>query len=180
MEQMETDTALYGESLPRWYPLRVRGRRERSVAKMLTDMGITYYLPFLRERHRWSDRWKVVEKILFPGYLFVHIPKNRKYDILDVVGAQSFIYFNNDMACIPEEQIEGIRLMLEKPESLQVHDRMHLIGKKARIVKGPIAGLSGTIAQVKNNTLVFMEIEHFGKVLSVEIDENDIIEYEDQ
>ena len=161
-----------------WFPVRVRGRFEKKIAEKLLEREIEYYLPIRKERHRWSDRWKTVESILFPGYLFVYIRINQKFEVLDTPWILSFIQFKGKMSPVPPQQIEGIRIMLEKPETLQVHDRHQLIGRSVRIVAGPLNGLTGKIKKLKNNTLVYMEINHLNKILSVEIDENDIIEYE--
>jgi len=158
----------------KWYPLRIRGRFERRFAEKLAEKGIEYYLPLMHERHRWSDRWKTVEKIVFPGYIFVRIPKNRKFHLLEIQWAQGFVEFRGEMASIPDRQIESIRILLDKPLSVRIQDKEKLMGKTVRIIKGPLAGLCGKVKKMANNTLVCVEVDHMDRMLSVEIDENDL------
>lgn len=162
-----------------WFPIRVRGRFEYKVAERFEERGVEYYLPLMKERRRWSDRWKVINKILFPGYIFVYIKRNEKFEILETPYCQSFIQFNGKMSSIPQQQIDGIRLMLERPDTLKIHERLHLVGQKVRIINGPFTGLIGQIKRMRNNTLIYLIIEQFNKMLSVEIDENDVIKHEE-
>lgn len=161
-----------------WFPVRVRGRFERKVAEKLVERNIEYYLPTFSQRRRWSDRWKTMENILFPGYIFVYIRKNQKFEVLEIPWCRSFIHFKGDMSPVPQQQIDGIRLMLQRPDSLKVYERQRMVGQEVRIINGPLNGLLGKIKKLKNNTLIFLEIEQFGKMLSVEIDEQDVIKYE--
>lgn len=53
-----------------WFVLQVMSRHERVVDTVLAQHGYEHFLPTCRTRHRWSDRMKVVEQPLFPGYVF--------------------------------------------------------------------------------------------------------------
>lgn len=53
-----------------WFVIWAESRAEKRVVKRLAALGLSTWLPIVKERHRWSDRWRDVECPLFPGYLF--------------------------------------------------------------------------------------------------------------
>lgn len=53
-----------------WYAVRVKPRFERVVCQNLAAKGFVSFLPTYKERRRWSDRVRLVELPLFPGYVF--------------------------------------------------------------------------------------------------------------
>ncbi len=70
----------------RWYVALVRMHHEKKVAERLGKMGIENFVPIQQEVHQWSDRRKVVESVLLPMMVFVHVdPKERK----EVLSLQS-------------------------------------------------------------------------------------------
>ena len=59
-----------------WYAVVSRSRHEKLAAAALANTGITAFLPLVSEMHSWSDRRKLVDVPLFPGYVFVQIPNS--------------------------------------------------------------------------------------------------------
>ena len=62
-----------------WYVVHVRSRHEFSVTERLVKSGIEAFLPIVERLRRWKDRKKLLAFPLFPGYLFVNIPKVIKH-----------------------------------------------------------------------------------------------------
>ncbi len=62
------------ESL-QWFAVHVRSNHEARVVSRLTDAGIEAFLPVVERLRKWADRKKLVDFPLFPGYIFVHIPR---------------------------------------------------------------------------------------------------------
>ena len=46
-----------------WFVAYVRSCQERRVADLLAAQGIETYVPVQKERHKWSDRVKIVDHI---------------------------------------------------------------------------------------------------------------------
>ena len=53
-----------------WFALSVVPRKEKATAQALRSKGYEDFLPMYSMKRRWSDRMKVVEMPLFPGYVF--------------------------------------------------------------------------------------------------------------
>src|SRR6185503_3221838 len=56
-----------------WFAAQVWTGREHACAQHLGARGYDVFLPCYRDRRRWSDRIKVVEKALFAGYVFYRV-----------------------------------------------------------------------------------------------------------
>ena len=49
----------------RWFAVQTRSRHEKKAHAELQEKGIQSFLPLFAEKHKWSDRQRVVEMPLF-------------------------------------------------------------------------------------------------------------------
>lgn len=157
-----------------WFPLHVRARHERTIRDELVNQGYEVYLPMVKRRRRWSDRYKIVELPLFSGYLFIRMDPRLKYFILDVPGVQGFITFQGQMAHIPAFQIDFIQRMLKRPETFEVLNKVIKTGYKVRIISGPFIGMKGIVKDIKNKSRMYVTIDHIQHTLCIEVSEYDL------
>lgn len=61
----------------RWLVAIVRICHEKKTGERLTKMGIENFLPIQQEVHQWSDRRKIVDRVLLPMMIFVHVESAR-------------------------------------------------------------------------------------------------------
>src|SRR3982074_3227777 len=78
---------------PRWYAIHTRSRHEKKIEVRLREHGISTFLPWVRQVHRWSDRRKLIELPLFPCYAFVYIVPNAqaRLAVLRIDGVIGFV-----------------------------------------------------------------------------------------
>lgn len=157
-----------------WFPLHVRARHERLIRDELDKRGYEVYLPMIKRRRRWSDRYKTIESPLFSGYLFVRIDKRLKFYVLEIPGVQGFIIFQGEMAYIPDFQIDFIRRMLERPETFEVVNKVIKTGHHVRIISGPFIGMKGIVKELKNKSRFYINIDHIQHTISIEVSEYDL------
>ena len=55
----------------RWLVAIVRIHHEKKTSERLTKMGVENFLPIQQEVHNWSDRRKVVDRVVLPMMIFV-------------------------------------------------------------------------------------------------------------
>ena len=60
----------------RWLVAIVRICHEKKTGERLTKMGIENFLPIQQEVHQWSDRRKIVDRVLLPMMIFVQDRKS--------------------------------------------------------------------------------------------------------
>lgn len=162
MEQSISQSSLLELSSLQWFALHVRARHEFQVWERLIRVGVEAFLPTIERLRRWKDRKKVVTFPLFPGYLFVHIPK-RAQDILSVLKIKGVVRLLGSEPgvpdSIPDEQIISIKRVVEGKEALDPYPYLKE-GHRVRIKNGPLAGVEGILVE---------RLDHHMLVLSVDI-----------
>src|ERR1700674_3652889 len=83
-----------GPNRANWYALYTAPRHEKRVADQIKKRDITYFLPLSRSCRLWKDRRKELALVLFPGYVFVRIELQERFQILQLPGAVRLVTFN--------------------------------------------------------------------------------------
>jgi len=72
---------------PKWNALYVRHNHEKAASRFLTAHGVDHYLPLYSEQSVWANRRRVVvERPVFPGYLFVRFAPEQRRKVLMAPG----------------------------------------------------------------------------------------------
>ena len=157
-----------------WFAVYTNPRCEKKAHALLLEKGIDAYLPLQRSLKQWSDRKKWVEEPLFRSYLFVNIPANHYFDVLNTQGVVRYITFEGKAVPIPEKQIEAIRYFLAgegiNSDPMDAPDMDHYTpGTTVEVIKGPLTGISGELVQVAGRHKVRVEISAVGQSILVTI-----------
>ena len=155
----------------RWYAVQTRSRHEKVVAAQLHGHGIHTYLPLVPEVHRWSDRRKVVEVPLFPGYAFIR-SVNSAETAAKVVRTDGVVSIVGARPCgtpIPEEEIEAIQRLLTNEISYVNHPFLK-IGQRVRVRGGALDGVEGILLERKGETSLVVSIELVQRSLAVHVE----------
>lgn len=107
-----------GESVAcskRWYVALVRMHHEKKVADRLSEMGIESFVPIQQEVRQWSDRRKVVDRVLLPMMVFVHVDPRRRMEVFTIPAVSRYMVLRGESspAVIPDEQMNRFRFMLD-------------------------------------------------------------------
>src|SRR5437868_13480485 len=92
-----------------WFVIWAESRAEKQVAKRIAALGLPSWLPIVKERHRWSDRWREVECPLFPGYLFARATLADWNRILRTPGVLTVITERGKPALLADSFISTLR-----------------------------------------------------------------------
>ena len=96
-----------------WYAVYTKSRHEKIVAETLWHKQIECFLPLREVLSQWRDRRKLVQFPLFPGYLFVHVPmEKRRIDILRVPSVVRIVGFQGVPEPIPEDQVQAVKSLV--------------------------------------------------------------------
>src|SRR5271167_2878479 len=106
---LDEDTAADEHSL--WFALRVRSNHERISSQHLRHRGYEEFSPTYKAEKQWSDRKKVADRFLFPGYVFCRLNPNHRLPVLTIPGVVGIVGFGEGASPIPDSEIERIRLM---------------------------------------------------------------------
>jgi transcription antitermination factor NusG len=164
------------QHIPSWYVLTTRSRQEKIAAFMLGSLEIEHFLPLLNQSRQWSDRLQKVLMPLFPGYLFVRICRTAEYQlrVLKVPGIVDFVRNNTGPLAVPEQEIEDIRSLLASGTPCLPHPYPKA-GDQVRIVRGPLAGLEGTLVRGETQSKLVISVEMIRRSVAVSVLESDIV-----
>ena len=153
----------------KWFAIYVKSRSEKKVLKLLEDIGIESFLPLITRVKQWSDRKKKVEEPLFRSYLFVNIPLNDYYTVLNVNGVFKFITFERKPVPVPDNQIIAIKEYLNDTELHSINYEDFKEGELVRVKTGQMKDLVGRFVKINGKHRVIIDIEAVGQSLAVNV-----------
>jgi transcriptional antiterminator NusG len=161
---------------PAWYAVWTRSRHEQIVREQLEQKGLEAFLPTIKRWSRWKDRKKQVDWPLFPGYCFARFNGRARLPVLKCAGVVNIVSFDGDIAPIPEQEIDGIRRLVES--DLQF-DPCPLIreGMMVEVTHGPLKGVFGRLIRKGTHARLILSVDLIGQAVSVEVDASDVKAY---
>lgn len=158
-----------------WYAVQTAYRCEQRVASGLTAKGIRTYLPLLQEVHQWKDRRKVIDVPAFSGYLFLHYEPSlrNRVKVLETNGIVRLLGGNHAPSEISDVEIEAVRRTLGSSVPCDRCDAL-TPGTLVQVTRGPLAGIQGRLARIKNNLRLIVTISVFSQAISAELSLSDV------
>ena len=166
------------EACPKvWYVAYTRVNYERKAQEYLCKLGYEVYVPVQKEVRQWSDRRKVMDRIVIPMAIFICTAESkvREVEHLSFITHLLRVPGQKKMAAIPDEQIVQFRYMLEHADSpVQLENVSVNVGSKVRVIKGKLKGLEGIVSRCKDGrTNVSIVLDYLG-CASVSIEKSDL------
>lgn len=99
----------------RWYVVHTQPNGEARALDHLRRQGFHVYLPLIRKRRRHARKEEIVERPLFPRYLFVRLDIGRDAwrSILSTMGVATLIRFGEHPAPLPQGVVRALRVRQE-------------------------------------------------------------------
>jgi transcription antitermination factor NusG len=119
-------------------------------------------------KRRWSDRVKLVEMPLFPGYVFCRFDPKTRLPILKIPTVMSVAGMGRTPEPIPDSEISALQTVCKSGVSA-VPCPYLTAGAKVRILEGPLAGLEGILVEDKETRLI-LSVTLLQRSVSVEVD----------
>lgn len=151
-----------------WFAAQVWSGREMFSAEQLRMRGYDVFLPCYRERRRWSDRIKTIERALFAGYVFCRLPADRLLAASMTPGVIRVVGDGRAPLPIPAEEVEAIRRAVNA--DLQVEPWEYIrVGEQVRVEHGPLRGAEGTVLRAKDRQRLIIAIPLLQRAVAVEL-----------
>jgi transcription termination/antitermination protein NusG len=153
-----------------WYAVQTRSRHEKMVAQQLQSQGIITFLPLSTELREWSDRQKLVEFPLFPGYAFVRLaygPEER-LRVLRTDGVVNFVGTAGQGIAIPDKQIEHVQTLLANKVPFESYPFLKA-GQRVRIRGGALNGTEGILVRQDTDRMLVISVELIQRSLSIRL-----------
>jgi len=157
----------------RWYAAQTAPNHEKRVAEHLDAKMVQHFLPLYTAKHRRKDRNVTLHRPLFPGYIFVRISLQDRLEVLKVPSVTRFVGPSRPTP-VPDKDIDGIRHALATGLTAEPHAFLK-VGRKVRIVSGPMRGMEGILSRRKGAARVVISLDVIMRSVVLELDINDIV-----
>lgn len=157
-----------------WFALQIRSRWENSTAELLRSKGVETLLPTYTTRRKWSDRIKLVESPLFPGYLFCRFNVNNRLPVLVTPGVLSIVGRGKTPMPVEDAEIESIQAALGSGVHIEPWPYVE-IGQRVRVRQDVLDGLEGILTSFKGSHRVIISVTLLRRSVALEIDRERIV-----
>lgn len=154
-----------------WYAVYTRSRHEKVVHNLLSNKGLSSFLPLRNVLSQWKDRRKYVQKPLFPGYLFVQAGQEELHLVMTTPGVAYILGGETEPVPVPDEQLQAVRSLVESPYPVVPWPLLRK-GRRVRITAGPLSGIETYIIQRKGSEKcrLVVTVDILGRSVAVEVD----------
>jgi transcription antitermination factor NusG len=125
-------------------------------------------------RRRWSDRIKVLQVPLFPGYLFCRFAQENRSPILAIPGVVLVVGLGKTPIPVKPAEIEAIRLAVNFGRNVQPWNNL-CVGRRVRIAEGPLCGVEGILERSKSGSRLVLGIQLLQRRVAVEVHESWVV-----
>ncbi len=155
---------------PSWFAVQTRPRYEKKVAAELQEKEIKVFLPLCTEMHQWSDRRRLVQTTVFPGYVFVRIPAalNARVSVLRTNGVIGFVGVRGMGTAIPDDEIEAVQTLLEHRIPFEPYPYLR-VGQRVCIRGGSLDGIKGFLTAVNRDESLVISVELIQRSIAMRI-----------
>lgn len=158
----------------RWYAAYTSARHEKQVAVELKARAVEHFLPLQSSVHRWKDRRVRLDLPLFPGYVFVRLALVNRLRVLQIPSVVRLVGFGGKPVPLPDKQMEILRIGLAERLNVKPHPFL-AVGRRVRIVCGPLAGLEGVLRQRKGTFRFVLSVKLIRCSLAVDVAVADVV-----
>jgi transcription antitermination factor NusG len=171
-ETARIDTAMIqtkSSSRFNWYALQTRTRWESNTAELLRGKGLETLLPTYTTKKKWSDRYKVVEAPLFPGYVFCRFDVHNRLPVLITPGVISVVGRGKIPVAVDDAEIFSIQAAVASGIQLEPWPYVE-IGERVRIKDDVLDGMEGILTSFKGSHRVVISVTLLRRSVALEID----------
>lgn len=158
-----------GEARLPWFALQVHTTRESTVEGLLRGRGYDTFLPLYQRRKRWSDRIKVVDAPLFPGYVFCQLDIQNRLPVLTTPGVTRIVGYRRVPVPVDGTEINAIQAMVDSCFHREPWPFLQ-VGDRVRIERGPLSGLEGILLSIRGMHRLVLSVSLLRRSVALEID----------
>ena len=155
-----------------WSVLQVVANHEKRVARQLAVRSLEHYLPLYTERSRWTDRTVVMERPLFPGYVFARYSPDTRIAVLSTPGVLKLLG-DSKSGMVNCAEVDRIREALASGCVLKPHPGVS-VGMRVRVCRGVFQDVEGVVTELRRDCNVVIALAAVKQYFSLQVDLRDI------
>jgi transcription antitermination factor NusG len=156
-----------------WFALQIRSRWEGTTAGLLRGKGLETLLPTYTTKRKWSDRFKVVEAPIFPGYVFCRFDVHDRLPVLITPGVISVVGRGKTPVAVDDREILSIQAAIGSGIRMEPWPYVE-IGERVRVKDDVLDGMEGILTSFKGSDRVVISVTLLRRSVALEIDRSRI------
>jgi transcription antitermination factor NusG len=150
-----------------WFVIWTESRAEKKVEARIAALGLSPWLPTVKERRRWSDRWREVVSPLFPGYLFARARSVDWHKVLRTPGVLTVVKQEGRPALLADGFVTGLRDAIERngasPEPLTEVIDYRQNDEVVIVQEGALRGMRGVVRKRRGGRQLVIWVAEIGR-----------------
>lgn len=159
-----------------WYVVQVRSGTEHNIRiqcnKKIPDTIMERcFIPYYEEKKKQNGSWNTLQKILFPGYIFMITEDVEKlfFHLKTIEGMTKLIGTGNDIIPLTEEEIIFLQRLGGDEQIVSMSEGI-IEGTQVIITSGPLMGMESLIQKIdRHKRKAWLDLELFGRMQQVEV-----------
>ena len=159
-----------------WYVVQVRSGTEHNIRiqcnKKIPDAIMERcFIPYYEEKKKQNGTWNTLQKVLFPGYIFMITEDVEKlfFHLKTIEGMTKLIGTGQDIIPLKEEEITFLKHFGGEEQIVSMSEGI-IEGTQVIITSGPLMGMEGLIQKIdRHKRKAWLDLELFGRMQQVEV-----------
>ena len=159
-----------------WYVVQVRSGTEHNIRiqcnKKISDTIMERcFIPYYEEKKKQNGTWNTLQKVLFPGYIFMITEDVEKlfFHLKTIEGMTKLIGTGQDIIPLKEEEITFLKRFGGEEQIVSMSEGI-IEGTQVIITSGPLMGMEGLIQKIdRHKRKAWLDLELFGRMQQVEV-----------
>jgi transcriptional antiterminator RfaH len=154
-----------------WYVAHTQPRCEKKLTQYCERKNLAATLPCYRSAHKYRGKTVVFQKPLFPGYVFIQMPADKRNLVLqsDYVANLLDVYDQELFARQLGEVMQALETDLEIRLAPTIGE-----GARVKIKSGPLRGVEGQVEKRYGMNVVLLRLDFIGQAAAVKMDATDL------
>ena len=159
-----------------WYVVQVRSGTEHNIRiqcnKKIPDTVMEKcFIPYYEEKKKQNGTWNTLQKVLFPGYIFMITEDVEKlfFYLKTIEGMTKLIGTGQDIIPLNEQEVFFLERFGGKEQIVTMSEGI-IKGTQVIITSGPLMGMESLIKKIdRHKRKAWLNLEMFGKTQYVEV-----------
>jgi len=159
------------DDTPHWFVARVRSCCELKAGDFYGKLGYESFVPVRKEIHKWSDRRKVIDRILLPHLVFVRMNETQRRQSCSqnpyVTGFMSAHRPGSELlfkpAVVRDEDMDIFRsFLVDTQYPVDIVTASLAPGDQVRIISGPLEGRECELVSIEGRKCLISRLGILG------------------
>lgn len=159
-----------------WYVMQVRTGLEENIRlqcqrKISSDVLKGCFIPYYEEKRHIKGEWRILRKILFPGYVFLDTEELERFciELKRIHGFARLLGTGDEVIPLTEEEVGFLDTFSGEERIVPISTGV-IENTKVKVLSGPLVGKEGYIKKIdRHKRKAYLEILMFERIQRIQV-----------